>query len=220
MKPEIKKRLIDLISTHKMDHYYEALELSKEVQIDYSKSVADIFTIFDGIKDEQQKHQFFIESNFFKHLIVDQHLVLPNVSWTEINPLVFNYPEIEELNLMTNNIVEIPPSIRKLKNLRRLRINNNQLTTLPHEIGFLTHLHYLELWGNPILEFPEEILQMKNLQTIRLEGLGDKHTAMRRFAAWSDHMSEEQKVATLNGGIKIRPRAFSNREIDAHYDMN
>ena len=151
--------------------------------------------------------------------MIDNQLVLGNIGWESIHPMVFDCVEIEALSLMSNNLKEIPGDIQKLKNLQRLRLNNNQLKTLPPEIAFLRKLTWLELWGNPIETFPEEILQMPNLQTIRLDGIGNASTAHRRFAAWSYAMSEVEKAATLNGNIRITPRKYRHSEIKAFHNF-
>ena len=68
-----------------------------------------------------------------------------------INPISYELNEdgnIIKLNLISNNIKELPPEIGQLTNLKSLDLSNNVLKELPPEIGQLKNLQNLDLFNN------------------------------------------------------------------------
>lgn len=106
-------------------------------------------------------------------------------------PEIFNFINLQYLDISKNDIEELPAEIGQLKNLQYLAIsrnglqefptqignltnlyyleaNNNDLTSLPSEMGKLEKLKLLDLWSNDIDKFPTEIRNLKNLLLLDL----------------------------------------------------
>lgn len=77
---------------------------------------------------------------------------------------------LTELHLGWNNLTELPPGIGRLTNLMHLALGVNQLEELPPEIGQLTNLMALVLHENQLGELPPEIVQLTNLMSLDLVG--------------------------------------------------
>lgn len=107
-------------------------------------------------------------------------LVLRKQKYKEFPKEIWNFPNLQYLDLSKNQITEFPDSLGKLKNLQVLHlsknkieglprelgdlqnlvildINQNELTMLPPQIGKLKKLKYLDLWSNSISIFPDEL---------------------------------------------------------------
>lgn len=106
-------------------------------------------TRFPRIRGKQIKHLFMIEN----------HL-------TQIE--VKGLPALEELNLTSNAITEIPASIGELTNLRKINLNLNQVANIAPEIGRLQKLEQLFLYKNQVKTLPKEIYKLSNLKAIDL----------------------------------------------------
>ncbi len=106
-------------------------------------------------------------------------------------PEIFQFPNLQYLDISKNDIEELPAEIGQLKNLQYfavsrnglqefppqiggltnlyyLEANNNDLTSLPPEIGKLEKLKNLDLWSNDLAKFPAELRNLKNLQLLDL----------------------------------------------------
>ncbi|MCI5114704.1 MAG: leucine-rich repeat domain-containing protein [Candidatus Electrothrix sp. AW1] len=71
-----------------------------------------------------------------------------------------------ELDLFSQELIELPPEIFQLRQLTRLDISNNQLTKLPPEIMQLKNLNWIYLHGNPLTSPPIE-LAVQGIDAIR-----------------------------------------------------
>jgi Leucine-rich repeat (LRR) protein len=121
--------------------------------------------------------------------VVRLHLVKQKI--TEFPKEIFQFPNLQELDLSRNRIKELPDSIGNLKNLqvlnlsrnqlevlpssigklinlRKLTVNQNSLTALPPAIGDLQNLRVLDLWSNDISFWPEQMADLKKLRYMDL----------------------------------------------------
>lgn len=89
---------------------------------------------------------------------------------TEIPPEVFNFPNLQELDLGSNKIQNLPANIGELKNLKILRLNRNKINAVGKEIGNLSNLIYLDLGRNQIQALPFEIGKLKKLEFLQIWG--------------------------------------------------
>ena len=71
---------------------------------------------------------------------------------------------LQRLNLVGNNLTELPAEIGDLKELWWLSVSNNQLVSLPTSIQNLNRLKWLFLDGNNLTELPAEIGDLKELR--------------------------------------------------------
>lgn len=98
---------------------------------------------------------------------------------------IYQFKNLNALDISKNNFVEFPKRIKEFKYLQELDIskneieivtkelgllvnlkvfiaNQNKIVSLPSEIRYLKQLEYLDLWGNDIGSLPYEIVELKN----------------------------------------------------------
>jgi Leucine-rich repeat (LRR) protein len=100
----------------------------------------------------------------------------PNLQWLdlsknrlrEIPPEIGMLKKLKKLILERNKIEALPPEIGQLEDLRELIINRNELETLPDEIGNLKKLRYIDMWSNNITGLPPTMDQMYALEEVDL----------------------------------------------------
>lgn len=78
------------------------------------------------------------------------------------------FDEIEDLNLSSKSLAEIPDTIALMPSLCTLRLSNNQLKTLSNELKALKKLKNLYLNYNDLSIFPTEIIALKLLEILDL----------------------------------------------------
>jgi Leucine-rich repeat (LRR) protein len=81
---------------------------------------------------------------------------------------IFQFTNLQYLDLSKNNIKEIPSQIGTLKDLQYFSISKNGLEKFPSQIGDLTNLYYLNGNQNELTDLPPEIGQLKNLRNLDL----------------------------------------------------
>ncbi|MCC6383702.1 MAG: leucine-rich repeat domain-containing protein [Bacteroidia bacterium] len=89
----------------------------------------------------------------------------------EIPDSLDQFTSLVELNLGYNQLTSLPESVGSIKNLAVLKLYRNKITYLPAEMGKLIYLEELELWDNEIDVFPEEMHNCKLLKKIDLRGI-------------------------------------------------
>ena len=98
-----------------------------------------------------------------------QYLDLSKNQITEFPDSLYLLKNLQVLHLSKNKIESLPRELGDLTNLVLLDINQNELTMLPPQIGKLKKLKYLDLWSNNISTFPEELKEIQdNLKTLDL----------------------------------------------------
>lgn len=121
-------------------------------------------------------------------------LVLKRNKYKTFPTEIFQFKNLQYLDLNKNNIKEIPAEIGTLKYLQYFSISKNGLERFPNQIGELTNLYYLngsqneltelppeigklvnlrnlDLWDNNIDEFPDEIKNCKKLKIVELRAI-------------------------------------------------
>eukprot|EP01130_Rhizamoeba_saxonica_P014315 TRINITY_DN6248_c0_g1_i1.p1 TRINITY_DN6248_c0_g1~~TRINITY_DN6248_c0_g1_i1.p1 ORF type:complete len:753 (-),score=146.98 TRINITY_DN6248_c0_g1_i1:51-2309(-) len=83
-------------------------------------------------------------------------------------PILNAFYFITELNLVENNLSELPESVNSLSHLRNLKLSYNQFSCFPEIFG-LDKLIYLDLDFNQITSIPSKINQLVSLQYLDLE---------------------------------------------------
>ena len=115
-----------------------------------------------------QGDDFPVEVFQFKNL---ESLNLSKNSFRSIPYEIGQLKKLRYLNLAKNNIKKLPESIGDLSNLEQLIISQNILTELPRSIGKLKKLKFLDLWSNELDHFPAEIANCESLRTIDMRGI-------------------------------------------------
>ncbi|ORX50070.1 hypothetical protein BCR36DRAFT_353012 [Piromyces finnis] len=165
MKKFLKKKLENNLSK---DVLYMTFAL-KEISINQQSS------------NESNKNIIENENNFKNEIRKTEELKFNNlISFNEIdlcsNNLIKIYPSIGFLNSTTvlklccNNLTEIPPEIGYMKNLEVLNIANNKIEKIPDIICFLKKLKKLDISNNYVKEIPIVIKRLSNLTHINLKG--------------------------------------------------
>lgn len=95
-------------------------------------------------------------------------LVLKRNKFTSIPASIFNFTEIEYLDLSKNRIDTISDDIAKLTNLRVLNLSKNKITTIPPAIYKLKKLESLIIGGNEFSILPSGIDSLQSLVEISL----------------------------------------------------
>lgn len=75
---------------------------------------------------------------------------------------------LKKLILERNKLEQLPAEIGMLEDLRELVINRNELETLPEEISNLKKLRYIDMWSNNITSLPRSMEEMHALEEVDL----------------------------------------------------
>jgi Leucine-rich repeat (LRR) protein len=97
-----------------------------------------------------------------------QELDLSKNRIKELPDSISGLQNLQVLNLSKNDLETLPAAIGKLSNLRKLVVNQNSLTALPPAIGDLQNLRVLDLWSNDISFWPEQLGNLKKLRYMDL----------------------------------------------------
>lgn len=111
----------------------------------------------------------------FPHL---QELQLVSMKLKEVPPVVCELTSLTRLDISNNKLEHLPKDIKNLTRLEYLILNRNYLQSLPAEIQYLSHLVYLDLWSNLIVELPQEITALEaTLREVdlRVINMNDEH---------------------------------------------
>ena len=80
---------------------------------------------------------------------------------------VFNRERtLEELNLSSNQIRELPRQLFHMTGLKKLDLSDNEVQSIPKAISAMINLEYLNLSKNGIQEIPESIKICKSLKSV------------------------------------------------------
>lgn len=95
---------------------------------------------------------------------LDRHLtpgVLPD------GDTVLDHPEdVTGLNFIGRGLTELPPAVARMTRLERLELMRNELRELPEWIGDLSHLRHFSVFGNKLDSLPEAIGRLERLETL------------------------------------------------------
>ncbi len=131
---------------------------------------------------KKQKLETFPEEIFqFPNL---QDLDLSKNKIVDLPAKLGDLKKLQLLNLSGNNIEVLPHSIGELRELKKLYINKNKLIALPAQIGDLTQLRILDLWSNEISYFPEDMKKMKSLKKLDLRNILISEEQQNKLKEW------------------------------------
>jgi Leucine-rich repeat (LRR) protein len=95
-------------------------------------------------------------------------LVLRRQHYKAFPAEIWQFPNLQYLDLSKNQITEFPDSLGKLKNLQVLHLSKNKIESLPREIGDLTNLVILDVNQNEVINIPPQIGKLKKLRYLDL----------------------------------------------------
>ncbi|XP_013105696.2 protein lap1 [Stomoxys calcitrans] len=105
----------------------------------------------------------------FKNEEVITKLDYSNTVLTDMFPLVWQHERtLEELNLTSTRINNLPPQLFYCLGLKILNANNNNIENIPEAVGTLRQLQQLNLNRNYISSVPESIKSCKHLTHLDL----------------------------------------------------
>lgn len=91
-----------------------------------------------------------------------------DVSFNCIDPVCMMTPNVQKLNMESNNIQTLPTAITNMTGLLELKLSNNRISEVPPEIGECVRLRRLWLDGNTISELPSEMSGCVSLSALSL----------------------------------------------------
>lgn len=104
----------------------------------------------------------------FKNL---QYLDLSKNSINEIPDSISTLTQLQYFSCSKNGLMHVSKEIGKLHNLVYLNLNQNDLELLPPQIGNLEKLEILDLWSNNFDEYPASLANLKSLKVIDLRNI-------------------------------------------------
>lgn len=81
---------------------------------------------------------------------------------------VFEFKNLQHLDLSRNSIDSIPPDIARLSHLQTLNLARNLIRSLPVEIALLSELQSIDLSRNPLESLPDGMAYMPRLNELVL----------------------------------------------------
>ncbi|HET6990070.1 MAG TPA: leucine-rich repeat domain-containing protein, partial [Bacteroidia bacterium] len=97
-------------------------------------------------------------------------LVLRKQKYKEFPKEIWNFPNLQYLDLSKNQITEFPDSLGKLKSLQVLHLSRNKIEALPRELGDCQNLVILDINQNELTMLPPQIGKLKKLKYLDLWG--------------------------------------------------
>lgn len=83
-------------------------------------------------------------------------------------PSYWGLVQLQELDLSSNSLVELPDAVTGCYQLEVLRVSRNHLTCLPDRFGRLRNLKVLDACGNALLSLPESLGSLTRLRSLLL----------------------------------------------------
>lgn len=95
-------------------------------------------------------------------------LYLRNLELKEIPTVIFEFSNLEELDLSLNLISKVPNEIEHLSNLKTLHLSYNMIDSISSKISELKHLEGLWLLDNELEKIPTGLCELDKLRVINL----------------------------------------------------
>lgn len=130
----------------------------------------------------------------------------------EISNMIGSLENLDELNLCSNGLSELPADLGKLKNLTELELNFNVFKEIPECIFEMENLEVLQMIYCPIQSIPKEFTKLENLSRLELEGHKIKNVpeeileegveAIREFLGDSPEKNETKSIVSDGQDLK------------------
>lgn len=112
--------------------------------------------------------------SFPKEIFQFKNLQYLDLSKNNIHELPENMGDLKALQYFACskcNLNKIPNSIGKLSNLYYLNLNQNNIDSIPDSIGELSKLQVLDLWDNNLSYFPQTLSRLENLKKMDVRSI-------------------------------------------------
>ena len=112
---------------------------------------------------------------------------------TELPDSIVHCINLEELDLNTNNDLNVKKTLMQLSRLpklKSLRLDGKDMKEVPKEIGLMKSLNDLSLWGCGLTTLPDEIYTLPNLKEVDV-----------KYNKFSE--AEKEKIKAKAGNIKF-----------------
>lgn len=120
----------------------------------------------------------------FKNL---QWLDVGKNSLTQLPDSIYKLENLQYLNVSRNKLSSLPKEIGKMTNLVYINANNNDLSGLPPQIGNLERLRVLDLWSNDLSDFPESLSRLKELRVLDIRAITISQENINLLKKWLPH---------------------------------
>lgn len=112
--------------------------------------------------------------SFPKEIFQFKNLQYLDLSKNDIKELPENLGELKYLQYFACskcNLQKIPSGIGQLEYLYYLNLNQNNIDSLPNEIGQLKRLQILDLWDNNLSYFPDSMRELESLKKMDIRSI-------------------------------------------------
>jgi len=139
-----------------------------------------------------------------KAQITDLELVSMSLTYLP-DDILDGFTNLKTLNVLNNQLTELPDSIGNLTNLEKLWLINNQLTELPESIVNLNNLKTLNLMNNQLTELPESIVNLTNLEQLYL-----KNNELTELPQWIGNLTNLEELSLRYNLLTELPDSIGN----------
>jgi len=101
---------------------------------------------------------------------------------------------LEELNLSSNGIKELAPTLSGLRVLTRLVIARNEISQLPESLGELSKLQYLDAEHNKLATIPSSLLERTNLSELCLKGNPMERLQLQKLQGFDTFLERRKQI--------------------------
>lgn len=104
----------------------------------------------------------------FKNL---QYLDLSKNIIKQLPDSLFKLKDLQFLIVSGTELAALPNDIGRLKNLKHLNVNQNNIGRIPYSFGELESLETADLWSNDLDYVPETLVNLKKLKVMDLRNI-------------------------------------------------
>ncbi len=112
------------------------------------------------------------------------HLKLKRERLEDFPEQIFEFENLEILDLSNNRLTKLPAEIVNLKKLKEIILAKNNFSEFPIELLQLEKLEHIDLWDNFIENLPKEVLQKGNLKFLDIRGVLLKPDVYEELSTW------------------------------------
>lgn len=135
---------------------------------DLNSALANKDSVYRLVLRKKKLKEFPVEIYQFKNL---QYLDISKNSIKTIPDSLVKLTKLQYFKCSKNNIEELPRNFGHNENLRSIDLSQNEIKALPYSFGRLSKLEYADLWDNNLEEFPASMSDLKGLRMLDLRNI-------------------------------------------------